>query len=40
MWSWEAMPSIIQFKYNYSNEEYKSICVNGRGKSTKFPDNL
>lgn len=33
-------PGVIQFKYNYSDEEFKSIRVSGRGRPTKYPDNL
>lgn len=33
-------PGIVQFKYNYSDEALKSIRVSGRGRPTKYPDNI
>jgi len=31
---------IIQFKYNYSDNEYRSIHVGGKGRPSKLPENL
>lgn len=33
-------PGVIQFKYNYSDEQFKSIRVSGRSRPTKLSDNL
>lgn len=34
------MSGVIQFKYNYSDKEFHIIRISGRGRPTKFPDNL
>ena len=31
---------IIQFKYNYSDDEYRSIHVGRKGRPSKLPKNL
>lgn len=31
---------IIQFKYNYSDDEYRSIHVGGKGRPSKLPEHL
>jgi len=34
------MSGVIQIKYNYSDKEFNIIRISGKGRPTKFPDDL
>lgn len=36
----KSNPSVIKFKYNYSDKEFKIIRVGGKGRPSKFPKTL